>query len=170
MLTSGSPMSSIADGSFTNVAVFGMGFGTGADVDYTTIAGIVAKVASRCSQPSFPRGECGNHRQVYSDSLAAAMGFTTVIDPVLELFAGEHAHVDFHATSAEDSFLITAQGLDFNDENWPSTCTGPMDRWCTEIPNISTEWRLQTSLLRARCDGHAGQRPAQPRPESKQHG
>ena len=46
------------------------------------------------------------------------MGFTTVIDPVLELFAGEHAHLDFHATSAEDAFLITAQGMDFDDDAW----------------------------------------------------
>ena len=41
------------------------------------------------------------------------------------LFAGEHAHLDFHATSAEDAFLITAQGMDFDDPNWSFQLMGP---------------------------------------------
>lgn len=117
--TSGALMSSIPDGSFANTAVFGLGFGTGADVDYATIASMVAKGAVTLATTQVFHGEnAGTIDKFYSDALAAAMGFTVVIDPVLELFAGEHTHVDFHATSAEDSFLITVQGMDFNDESW----------------------------------------------------
>ena len=43
MLTSGSPIASIPDGSLANTAVFAMGFGTGADVDYATLEALVAK-------------------------------------------------------------------------------------------------------------------------------
>ncbi|AMY07773.1 hypothetical protein LuPra_00954 [Luteitalea pratensis] len=43
--TSGALMSSIPDGSFADTVVFGMGFGTGADVDYATIASMAAKGA-----------------------------------------------------------------------------------------------------------------------------
>ena len=126
ILTAGSPMSSISDGSFANVAMFGMGFGTGADVDYATIAALVAKGGITLPTTQVFHGEnAGTIDKFYSGSLAAAIGFTTVIDPVLELFAGEHAHVDFHATDAEDSFLITTQGMDFNDENWAFHLHGP---------------------------------------------
>ena len=48
-----------------------------------------------------------------------------MIDPVIEFFAGEHAHVDFHATSAEDAFLITVQGMDYIDDNWSFALHGP---------------------------------------------
>jgi hypothetical protein len=117
--TSGALMSSIPDGSFLDTAVFGMGFGTGADVDYATIASMVAKGGVTLDTAQVFHGEnAGTIDKFYSDALAAAMGFTTVIDPVLELFAGEHAHLDFHATSAEDALLITAQGMDFDDDAW----------------------------------------------------
>jgi len=46
---------------------------------------------------------------------------------LIELFAGEHAHLGFYATSAEDSFLITAQGMDFDDNNWSFMLHGPND-------------------------------------------
>ena len=60
----------------------------------------------------------------YWQALAAAIGFTPVMDPVLELFAGEHAHMEFTATSAEDSFFVTAQGMDFSDD-WSYQLIGP---------------------------------------------
>lgn len=124
--TSGALMSSIPDGSFTNVAVFGLGFGTGADVDYATIAGLVAKGGVTLPTTQVFHGEnAGTIDKFYSDSLAAAIGFTTVIDPVLELYAGEHAHLDFHATSAEDAFFITVQGMDFADDNWAFALHAP---------------------------------------------
>ncbi len=44
---------------------------------------------------------------------------------MIEFFAGEHAHVDFYATSAEDSFLITVQGMDYSDANWSYALHGP---------------------------------------------
>lgn len=117
--TSGALMSSVPDGSFTNVAVFGMGFGTGADVDYATIAGLVAKGGVALPTAQVFHGEnAGTIDKFYSDALAAAIGFTTIIDPVLELYAGEHAHLDFHATAAEDAFFVTIQGMDFADDNW----------------------------------------------------
>jgi hypothetical protein len=37
LLTSGAPLASIPNGSLANTAVFAMGFGTGADVDYATL-------------------------------------------------------------------------------------------------------------------------------------
>ena len=54
----------------------------------------------------------------YSQTLAAALGFTPVMDPVMELYAGEHEHLEFTATSADEVFFITAQGMDFQDEPW----------------------------------------------------
>src|SRR5262245_65870583 len=43
VLTAGSPMTSILDHSFGQTAIFAMGFGTGADVDYGTLTSMVAK-------------------------------------------------------------------------------------------------------------------------------
>jgi len=43
LLTSGSPMNSIPNGSFAPTAVFALGFGTGLDVDYPTLQSMVDK-------------------------------------------------------------------------------------------------------------------------------
>jgi hypothetical protein len=118
LLTAGSPMSSIADHSFGQTAVFAMGFGTGADVDYATLASMVAKGLTLPTTQVFHGENAGTIDKFYSNALARAIGFTTVFDPVLELFGGEHAHVDFQGTSADDAFLITVQGMDFDDSNW----------------------------------------------------
>jgi Common central domain of tyrosinase len=125
LLTAGAPLASIPDHSFTQTAVFGMGFGTGADVDYATIAGLVAKGKSLSTTQVFHGENAGTIDKFYSNALASAIGFTPVFDPVLELFAGEHAHLDFLATSAEEVFLITAQGMDFEDDNWTFHLHGP---------------------------------------------
>src|SRR5262249_16186701 len=53
LLTSGSPMSSIPDGSFAPTAVFAMGFGTGADVDYATLQSMVDKGRTLGTQQVF---------------------------------------------------------------------------------------------------------------------
>ena len=127
LLTSGAPMNSIPDGSFTNTAIFAMGFGTGADVDYATIASIVAKGITLTTQQVFHGETAGTIDKFYANALAAAIGFTPLVDPVIELFAGEHAHIDFFATSAEDAFLITAQGMDFQDNNWSFMLHAPND-------------------------------------------
>jgi hypothetical protein len=125
LLTSGAPMSSIPNGSFTNTAIFAIGFGTGADVDYATLASIVAKGVTLSSTQIFHGETAGTIDKFYTNALAAAIGFTPIIDPVIELFAGEHTHIAFFATSAEDSFLITAQGMDFQDNNWSFMLHGP---------------------------------------------
>jgi hypothetical protein len=125
LLTSGSPMSSIPDHSYSRTAVFAMGFGTGAEVDYTTLQSIKDKGKTLGTQQIFHGENAGTIDKFYSNSLAQAIGFSPIIDPVLELFAGEHAHIDFQATSAEDVFLITVQGMDFNSENWTIHLSGP---------------------------------------------
>jgi len=43
----------------------------------------------------------------------------------MELFAGEYTHVEFDATSADEAFLVTAQGMDFNDSHWSYHLHGP---------------------------------------------
>src|SRR5215510_1669462 len=118
LLTSGSPMSSIADGSFSPVAVFAMGFGTGLDVDYPTLQSMVDKGRTLSTQQVFHGETAGTIDKFYSSALATAIGFTSIFDPIMELFAGEYTHIEFDATSADDAFLITAQGMDFNDANW----------------------------------------------------
>jgi hypothetical protein len=118
LLTSGAPMTSIPDGSFAPVAVFSMGFGTGFDVDYATLQSMVDKGRTLTSQQLFHGETAGVIDKFYSNALAAAIGFTSIFDPVVELFAGEYTHLEFDATSADDAFLLTAQGMDFNDENW----------------------------------------------------
>lgn len=125
MLTSGSPMSSIADGAFANTAIFAMGFGTPADVDYATLDSVVAKGRTLSFPQVFHGESAGTIDKFYSNALARAIGFTTIFDPVVELFAGEHTHMGFTATSAEEAFLVTAQGMDFADPNWSFQLTGP---------------------------------------------
>lgn len=125
LLTSGSPMSSIPNGSFSPAAVFSMGFGTGLDVDYPTLQSMVDKGRALSTQQVFHGETAGTIDKFYSNALAAAIGFTSIFDPVMELFAGEYTHVEFDATSADDAFLITAQGMDFDDSNWSFHLHGP---------------------------------------------
>jgi Common central domain of tyrosinase len=139
LLTDGAPMSSIPDHSLGETAVFSMGFGTGVDVDYSTLAAMAAKGATLTTAQVFHGENAGVIDKFYSNALARAIGFTGVIDPVLELFAGEHAHVELQATSADDAFLITVQGLDFDDDNWTFHLHGP-----------------DGSMAYGEGDGHAG--------------
>jgi len=127
LLTAGSPMSSIGNGSLAPVAVFSMGFGTGLDVDYATLQSMVDKGQALGTQQVFHGENAGTIDKFYSNALAAAIGFTSIFDPVIELFAGEYTHLEFMATSADDAFLITAQGMDFNDANWSFHLHGPDD-------------------------------------------
>ena len=118
LLTAGAPFSSIPNGSLTPTAVFSMGFGTGAEVDYATLQTMVDKGVTLTTQQVFHGESAGTIDKFYTNALARAIGYTAVFDPLLQLYAGEHSHVDFYATSADDSFLITAQGMDFVDDNW----------------------------------------------------
>jgi hypothetical protein len=125
MLTAGSPLSSIPDGSFVDTAVFAMGFGTGGDVDYPTLDAMTAKGRDLGVQQVFHGENAGTIDKFYSNTLARAIGFSTVIDPVVELFAGEHVHLQFEVTSAEDAVFVTAQGMDFSDKSWAYHLVGP---------------------------------------------
>ncbi|HZD68237.1 MAG TPA: tyrosinase family protein [Actinomycetes bacterium] len=125
LLTDGSPMSSIADHSFTQTLVSAMGFGTGAEVDFATLQSMVDKGVTIPTMQVFHGENAGTIDKFYSDALAHAIGFTGIIDPVLELFAGEHAHVEFSATSADEAFFITVQGMDYDDDNWTFELHGP---------------------------------------------
>lgn len=123
LLTAGAPLSSIATGALATTAVFAMGFGT--DVDYVTLQTLVDKGTALATPQVFHGETAGTIDKFYSDALAAAIGFTSVFDPVVELFAGEYTHLEFYATSAEDMFLLTAQGMDFDDANWSFHLVGP---------------------------------------------
>ncbi|HSV64864.1 MAG TPA: tyrosinase family protein [Mycobacteriales bacterium] len=125
LLTSGSPLASIPDGSLATTAIFAMGFGTAADVDYATLASVVAKGRTLPTGQVFHGENAGTIDKFYSNALAQALGFTAVFDPALELFAGEHVHLDLSVTSADDAVLLTAQGMDFVDENWSFMLLGP---------------------------------------------
>ncbi len=128
LLTSGAPLSSIPNGSLSRTAIFAMGFGTGADVDYPTLAAMVAKGKTLPTMQIFHGENAGTIDKFYSNALASAIGFTSIFDPVVELFAGEHTHLSFTATSADDAFFITAQGMDFQDRNWSFMLHGPNDQ------------------------------------------
>jgi hypothetical protein len=128
ILTTGSPMNSIPNGSFNRTAIFAMGFGTGADVDYGTLASLVAKGKTLPFNQIFHGENAGTIDKFYSNSLAKAIDFNNVLDPVLELFPEEHTHLDFSVTSADDAIFITAQGMDFQDSNWSFMLHGPGDQ------------------------------------------
>ena len=123
----GTPLAAIGDGSLANTTVLAMGFGTGADVDYPTLDALVAKgqPAGAGVNQVLHGDNAGAIDKFFSDALAASIGFDHVIDPLFELSRGEHVHMDFYATSAEDSFLIAAQGLDFDDTAWSYQLIGP---------------------------------------------
>ena len=125
ILTSGAPLSSVANGSLAPTAVFAMGFGTGLDVDYATLQGLVDKGRGLPTQQVFHGETAGVIDKFYSSALASAIGFTSIFDPVLELFAGEHTQLGFDLTSADDSVLLTAQGMDFDDDAWRFALIAP---------------------------------------------
>ena len=103
MLTSGSPLASIPDGTLAGTVVFAMGFGTGLDVDYPTLAQLTVKGDSAGFDQVFHGENAGTIDKFYTNAVARAIGFTPIIDPVLELFEGEHSHFTFSVTSADDS-------------------------------------------------------------------
>ena len=82
--------------------------------------------------------------------MARAIGFTPIIDPVLELFEGEHSHFTFSVTSADDSLLLTAQGMDFEDANWSYHLIGP---------DGATVYSDGSDHSHGAASGHAGRRP-----------
>ena len=119
ILSSGSGLSTIPNHSLARTAVFAMGFGNAGQVNYTSLSSIVAKGAVTLPTPQVFHGEnAGQIDKFFSKVLANALGYAPVMDPALELFAGEHVHLPFTATSAEAAFYITAQGADFDGDAW----------------------------------------------------
>lgn len=125
LLNAGATLASIPDGSFTNTIVFAMGFGVPGTVNYPNLDAVVAKGQSIGFPQVFHGENAGAIDKFYSNALARAIGFTSVFDPVIELFPREHVHLRFDATSADDTFLLTAQGVDFQDTNWSYDLRGP---------------------------------------------
>lgn len=123
--TTGSLFTTIPNTSLSPTAIFGLAFGTGVDVDYATIATMVDKGTALSTIQVFQGENAGTIDKFYTNALARAIGYTSIFDPLLEFFGGEHAHIHFSATSAEDEFLITAQGFDFKDSNWDYRLKGP---------------------------------------------
>ena len=150
MLTSGSPLASIPDGRLAGTVVFAMGFGTGLDVDYPTLAQLAAKGDAAGFDQVFHGENAGTIDKFYTNAVARAIGFTPIIDPVLELFEGEHSHFTFSVTSADDSLLLTAQGMDFEDANWSYHLIGP---------DGATVYSDGSGHSHGVASGHAGRRP-----------
>jgi hypothetical protein len=124
LLTNGAPLSSIMPHQLQDTIIFAMGFGTGADVDYGTIADIVSKGKAAPPLGAMPtrqvyHGEnAGEINKFFTNSVAHALGYTPVMDPLYELYPGEHVDTPFYVSEADQSFMITVQGFDYDDENW----------------------------------------------------
>jgi hypothetical protein len=119
-------LAAMPNASLARTAVCAMGFGHPGEVNYSALASIVAKGAETLPTPQVFHGEnAGQIDKFFSRLLADALGYSPVMDPALELFAGEHVHLAFTGTSAEAAFYITAQGADFDDEAWSYQLMGP---------------------------------------------
>ena len=70
---------------------------------------------------------------------------------MLELFAGEHVHLDIDVTSADDAIFVTAQGMDFIDENWGFHLIAP--------DGVVAYADGPASHAHASAGGHGGPRP-----------
>ena len=136
LLTSGAPLSSIMPGQLQDTIIFAMGFGTGTDVDYTTIADIVSKgktappLGMTPTQQVYHGESAGQIDKFFTNSVAHALGYVPVIDPVYELHAGEHADTPFYVSEADQSFMITMQGFDYDDKNWQCSLLLPNGSVC----------------------------------------
>lgn len=120
---------------FPNTIIFAMGFGVGSGwngVDYTTIANIVSKgKTAPLGVTQIYHGEnAGVIDKFFTDSLANAINYTPSVDPVYELFPGEHVDTPFDVTDSDSSFMITALGLDFSDRNWDFCLVRPDGSHC----------------------------------------
>lgn len=126
VLPSSAGLAAMPNATLTRTAVFAMGFGNPGEVNYSALDSIVAKGAETLPTAQVFHGEnAGQIDKFFSKLLADALGYSPVMDPALELFAGEHVHLAFTGTSAEAAFYITAQGADFDDEAWSYQLMGP---------------------------------------------
>ncbi len=135
--TSAPLLNTLAAGAFPNTVIFAMGFGIGGGwdgVDYGTLDTVVTKgkIDPNVANQVFHGDNAAVIDKFYTNSLAASIGYTPAVDPLFELFPGEHVHFQFDVTDAEQSFLLTAQGFDFKDENWDFCLMGPDGTHCCD--------------------------------------
>ena len=135
--TSSPLLSTLSTHAFPNTLIFGMGFGIGGGwdgVDYSTISTMTSKGKSAPTGVALVHhGEnAGAIDKFYTDSIAASIGYTPSVDPVYDLYPGEHVHQWFDVTDADQSFMITAQGFDFSDKNWDFCLMAPSGRHCAD--------------------------------------
>lgn len=130
-------LSTLGTPAFPTTFVFAMGFGVGSGwngVDYATIATLASK--GRAAPPGvnqvFHGENAGVIDKFFTNSIAQVIGYTPAVDPVFEVFPGEHVDTPFDVTSADESFLITAVGFDFNDANWHFCLVAPDGSHCGE--------------------------------------
>jgi|GEM_PF-532616 len=134
--TSGALLSSIMPGQLQDTVIFAMGFGTGADVDYATIADIVSKGKTADPLGTMPTNQvyhgenAGEINKFFTNSVAHALGYIPVMDPVYELYPGEHVDTPFRVLEADQSFMITVQGFDYDTENWQCFLILPSGSMC----------------------------------------
>lgn len=140
MLTDGietSPpwLGSLLEPQFPDTVIFAMGFGMGGGwdgVNYGALEDITqkGKSAPLGTAQVFHGENAAEIDKFYTNSLASAIGYVPATDPVFELFPGEHIMVPFDATDADQSFMITALGFDFNDKNWDFCIMNPQGVMC----------------------------------------
>lgn len=138
-------LTSLGTPQFPNTVIFAMGFGVGGGwdgVDYATITDMTTKGKAAPSGVAqvFHGENAGEIDKFYTNSVAAAIGYTPAADPVYELFPGEYVHFHFSVTDADRSLMITALGFDFSDKNWEFCLMAP-DGWhcCDTRGGHSTE-------------------------------
>lgn len=128
--TAAPDLSTVSTGQLTDTIIFAMGFGVGSGwdgVDYTMIQTITqkGKTPPFGIDPVYHGENAGVVNKFYTDSVAAAIGYTPTTDPVTELVAGHQTSVPFSAGPAERSFLIAIQGFDGNASAWQWALLGP---------------------------------------------
>ncbi len=130
-------LSTLATPEFGNTVIFAMGFGLGGGwdgVDYATIANMATKgkTASPAVTQVYHGENAGTIDKFYTGSIAAAIGYTPTVDPIFDLYPGEHVHMRFDVTDADESYMITAQGFDFSDANWDFCLMAPSGHHCAD--------------------------------------
>lgn len=124
----------LAEPAFPDTVIFAMGFGVGGGwdgVDYTTITDLTEKGKAAPGVTQVFHGEnAATIDKFYTNSIAAAIGYTPSSDPVFELFPGEFLHFPFDVTDAERALMVTALGFDFSDKNWDFCLMAPDGSHC----------------------------------------
>jgi hypothetical protein len=131
------PLTSLGTPAFPDTVIFAMGFGIGGGwdgVDYATIANMVTKgKAAPAGVAQVFHGEnAGVIDKFYTNSVAASIGYVPSVDPIFDLYPGEHVHMRFDVTDAEEAFMITAQGFDYSDGNWDFCLMAPSGMHCAD--------------------------------------